>query len=69
MNLASPGNKVYSTKGDLLNLNLLNQAENISVVPSSSPIKYGDKSVKGFMSYDQTYKQTNKQRILLFIYI
>ena len=62
-----PGNKVYSTKSDFLNL--LNQAENISVVPSSSPIKYGDKSVKGFMSYDQTYKQTNKQRILLYIYI
>ena len=31
---------------------------NISVVLPSSSVKIWEKSVKGFMSYDQTHKQT-----------
>ena len=34
------------------------QAKNIPVVLPSSPIKIWDKSVKGFMSYDQINNQT-----------
>ena len=32
-----------------------------------SPIKIWGKSVMRFLSYDRTYKQTNKQKFLLFI--
>ena len=46
---------------------MLNQAKNIPVVLSSSPIKIRSKSVKGFMIYDRRYKQTDKQRLLLYI--
>ena len=54
---------------DLLNLEFQNQAENISVVLPSAPIKVLDGSIKGFMNYDRTYKQTDKQRLQLYIQI
>ena len=34
-----------------------NQVKNISVILPSSTIKLWDKSIRGFMSYDRTYKQ------------
>ena len=37
------------------------------MVLPSSPIKILDKSVDGFMSYDRTYKQTNKHIDYSFI--
>ena len=46
---------------DPLNFESENQVKNISVALSSSQIKIWGKSVKGFMSYDRTHKQTNKQ--------
>ena len=52
---------------DLPNLESQNQAENISVVLPSAPIKVLDGSIEGFMSYDRTYKQTDKQRLQLYI--
>ena len=54
---------------DLPNLESQNQAENISVVLPSAPIKVLDGSIKGFMNYDRTYKQTDKQRLQLYIQI
>ena len=59
----------FSTKVDLLNLKLLNQAKNIPVVHPGSSINIWGKSVKGFMSYDQTYKQKNRDYYFIFIYI
>ena len=46
---------------DPLNLESENQVKNISVALSSSLIQIGGKSVKGFVSYDRTHKQTNRQ--------
>ena len=46
----------------VLNLDPQNQAMNISDVLLSSQIKL----VKGFMSYDRTYKQTDEQRLQLY---
>ena len=60
-NLALPGNYTFSKTLNLLNLEFLNQTKNIPVIVlSSSPIK-PFKSMKGFASYDWTYKQSNKQ--------
>jgi len=42
-----------------------NQAKNIPVVLSSSPIKIWGKTVKVFMTYDWTYKQTNNFNLRL----
>ena len=44
-----------------LNLESQNQAKNIPVDLPSSPIKIWGKSVQGFLSYDRTKKQTNRQ--------
>ena len=44
-----------------------NQALNIPVVLPSFKIKIWGKLVKGFMSYDRTYKQTSNQGLLLYI--
>ena len=56
---------------DQLNLESQNQAKNISVGLPSSPIKIWGKSVQGFLSYDQTNKQTDTMtnRDYNFIYI
>ena len=43
---------------DPLNLEFQNQAMNIPVVLPSSSIHIWGKLVKGFLSYDQTCKQT-----------
>jgi len=52
-----------------LNLESQNQAKNIPLAFPSSTIKLWDKLGKGFLSYDRTNKQTNKQRLQLYIYI
>ena len=44
-------------------------AKNIPVVLPSSPLKILEKSVKGFMSYDRTSKQTDRQTELTTLYI
>ena len=46
---------------DLLDLEYQNQAKNIPVSLPSSPNKIWGKSVQGFLSYDLTNKQTNRQ--------
>ena len=43
-------------------------SHNISVPLPSAPIKILGKSGQGFLSYDRTNKQTDKQRLQLFIY-
>ena len=48
-------------KVNLLNLNF-NLAMKISLVPPPSQIKIWGKSVKGLLSYDQTYKPTIKHK-------
>jgi len=40
--------------------NFKNQDKNIPMVLPSSPIKIWGESVKGIISYDRTYKQTNR---------
>ena len=45
-----------------------NQAKNIPVVLPSSPIQIWGKSVQGFMSYDQTYTNKQKNKDYNFIY-
>ena len=52
------GNLIFVIKVDSLNLESQNQAKNISVDLPSSPIKIWGKSVKRFLSYDRTNKQT-----------
>ena len=57
-----------------LNFHLLNQesqsqAKNIPVVLPSSPIKIRGKSVKGFLSYDRTNKQPDRQTNKDYIFI
>ena len=42
--------------------------KNIPVGLPSSPIKIWGKSVLGFLSYDRTNRQTDKQRLQLYIY-
>ena len=53
---------------DPLNLDSQNQANNIPVVLPSFPIEIG-KSVRGFMSYDRIYEQTNRADNFMYIYI
>ena len=55
-------------KVDPLILVSQNQAKNILVILPSLPIKFWSKSVSGFLSYERTSKQTNKQRLQLYIY-
>ena len=43
-----------------LKLESQNPAKNILVDLPSSPIKIWDKSFQGFISYDRTYIQTNR---------
>ena len=62
---AIPG--IFPIKVNLLNLEFINK--NIPMVLPISPIKFKSKTVQGFTSYDQTFKQTNKQRLLLYIYL
>ena len=52
---------------DPLNLDSQNKANNIPVVLPSFPIKIG-KSVRGFMSYERIYKQTNRADNFTYIY-
>ena len=47
-------NSFFSTKVNLLNFKLSNQAKNIPGVLPSSPIQIWSKSVKVFMDYDLT---------------
>ena len=54
---------------DPLNLESQNQAKNIHVFLPSSPIKIGGKSSNWFLSYDRTYKQTNRDYYFIYIYI
>ena len=61
--LGKPRNQVFHTKNFATKVNppnweLCKQTKNIPVVLPSFPIKTWGKSIKGFMSYDQTYKQT-----------
>ena len=48
-----------------LNLHILN----IFLVLTSSSIKILGKPVQGFLSYDRTNKQTEKQSLQLYIYL
>ena len=48
--------KIFAIKVDPLNLEPLNQAKNIPVSFPSSPIR--GPSVQGFLSYEQTNRQT-----------
>ena len=57
-------NKIFSISVNLLILQFLNIAKNIPVVLQSSPIKIWGKSVKGFLTYDETYKETNSDSTL-----
>ena len=61
------GNLTFSSKVDLLKLDYLNQFKNIPVVLPSSRIKIIGKSVQGFVIYDLTSKQTNKDYYLIYI--
>ena len=54
-----PGNKIFANKVDQLNLDFQTQAKMFPMVLPRSPIKIW-KSVKGFMSYDRIFKQTNR---------
>ena len=49
------------------NLDILNQAKNIHKVPTSSPVKILGKSVNGFLRYDRTNKQTNRDYYFIYI--
>ena len=51
---------MFVIKVDPLNLESQNQVKNISVGLPSSPIKICGESDKGFLSYDRTPKQTNR---------
>ena len=53
--------KLYFLKVNPFNLEFLIQDKNLPIVIPSSQIKIWGKSVKGFMSYDRTKKQTDKQ--------
>ena len=44
-----------------INLEFLNHAKNIPVILRSSPIKIWGKLVKGFITYDRTYKPTDRK--------
>ena len=54
----------FLEKVDTLNLESQNLDKNIS---QSSPIKIWGKSVKGFLSYERKNKQTDKQRLQLYM--
>ena len=58
--------KFFLLKGKTLKLELLNHSSGSLIFP----IKIWGKSVHGFMSYDRTSKQTERQteKILLYIY-
>jgi len=56
-----PGNKIFAIKVEPFHLVSQNQAKNIPVALPSSLIKIFGKSVQGFLSYDQTNKQTDTQ--------
>ena len=58
-----PWKRSYLYKSQSITLRPFNQANNILVVLQSFPIKIWGKSVKGFLSYDRTYKH-HKQRFL-----
>ena len=61
------GNLIFAIKVDPLNLESQNRLRIFSwLILSSSPIKIYGKSVQGFLSYDQTKKQTDKQRSQLY---
>ena len=55
-------------KVDPHNLESQNPAKNIPFGLPSSPIKMWGKSVQGFLSYDQTNKQTNRQTEITTLY-
>ena len=55
---------IFLEKVDTLNLESQNLDKNIS---QSSPIKIWGKSVKGFLSYERKNKQTDKQRLQLYM--
>jgi len=56
---------VYPHLNDFLQLKL---THSIPMGLLSSPIKIWGKSVQGFLRYDWTNKQTDKQRLKLYIY-
>ena len=66
-NPALSGYKVFFERVNLFNKELLNHAKNLPVVLTSSSVKIWGKSLKGFQSYDQTYKQTTEFNTL-YIY-
>ena len=51
---------IFLLKVNPLNLDSQTQAKYILVFLSSSPIEFWGKSVKGFLSYDGTNKQTDR---------
>ena len=51
---------MFAIKVDPLNLEFKKKVKNIPVDLPSYPIKIWGKSVKGFLSYDLTNKQTNR---------
>ena len=55
----------FALKINPLHLESHNQASNFSLALSSSP--YQGQSVKGFMSYDRTNKQTNRDYNFIYI--
>ena len=59
----------FSVKVDTLNLEFQIQAKNIPVGLPSSPIKIWGKLVQGFLSYDRTNKQTDRQTEITTLYI
>ena len=56
-------------KVDPLKLESQNQAKNILLGLLISPIKNWSNSVQGFLSYDQTKRQTNRQTEIPTLYI
>ena len=54
---------------DHLKLESQNQAKNVPGGLPSSPIKINGKSVQGFLSYDRTNKQTDRQTEITTLYL
>ena len=63
-----PGKWIFASKVDPLNLESQNQAKNSLVGLPSSTIKIWGKSVKELLSYDRRNKQTDKQKLQLYIH-
>jgi len=57
----------FSTKVNLLNLKLFNQAKNILLVLPTSSDQIWGRSVKGFLCYYLTYKQTHRDYYFIYI--